>query len=94
MKVIFGELHTDTEVFGLGFEEGVLDGLGCLTRCVRGGGGLLACSFGLGLVIETRVLAIGKSDRSPSHCLGALALAVNSEPSICFIAPHTARLHN
>jgi hypothetical protein len=60
VKVIFGELHTDTEVFGLGFEEGILDGLGCLTRRVRGGRGLLACSFGLGLVIETRVLATGR----------------------------------
>jgi hypothetical protein len=53
--------RTDTKVLGLRFEKRIFDSLGSLARGVWGGGRLLAGSFGLGLVIETRVLAIGKT---------------------------------
>jgi hypothetical protein len=53
--------RTDTEVLWLRFEKRIFDGLGCLACGVWGGGRLLASSFGLGLVIETRILAIGKT---------------------------------
>jgi hypothetical protein len=52
-----GKARTDTEILRPGFKEGVLDGLGCFARCVWGRGRLLARSFGLGLVIETRTIS-------------------------------------
>ena len=53
--------RTDTEVLWLRFEKGIFDDLGRLACGVWGGGRLLASSFGLRLVIETRILAIGNT---------------------------------
>lgn len=55
--------HTDAKVLGTRLEEGVLLGFGTLADAVRGGGRLLARSFGgLGLVIETRHVSDLRND--------------------------------